>query len=348
MIVKAATLPGCEKSAVQLACDRAGSVTKRVLVVDDHVPWRHGIRSMLRSSPQWQIVGEAGDGVSAPPLVAALAPDVVLLDVELPGMSGIDAAPHIRVAAPAAKILFVSAHRSWDIAEAAFAAGARGYVLKSHAGAELLPAMNAITADRRFISGVFVGRAIDSGARAAGAAPARTHEAGFFSNDASALDRLVRFSENALTSGQSLIVVTRTGRLDDLRRRLGARLDIELAVRQGRYVPCDEDEMRANILVDGWPDDARFWRNATSLVLSAARFSMAPHARVAACGEWCGHLLHDGHVDAAMRLEHLWDELGSAFNVDMFCTYTMAVPDRDAPREVFERICGEHSAVYSQ
>ena len=134
----------------------------RILVVDDHAPWRRVIRSMLTNSPRWQVVGEAADHLEAIRNVDALRPDLMLLDVELGARNGIDTATEILAADPDAKILFVSAHRSWDIAGAALTTGARGYLLKLDAGHELLTAMETIGLGGRFISAGLLGRAFDT------------------------------------------------------------------------------------------------------------------------------------------------------------------------------------------
>ena len=127
-------------------------MTIRVLVVDDHEPWRRLVISELLKKPECEIVGEVDDGPEAIDAATRLAPDVILLDIALPSMTGIEVARRILAIAPACRILFLSAHISPAIVEAALAAGARGYVVKMDAGQELLDAIDAIMQDRRFIS----------------------------------------------------------------------------------------------------------------------------------------------------------------------------------------------------
>src|SRR4030095_7378650 len=97
-----------------------------VLVVDDDEPWRRHVCSVLRSSPRWRVAGEASDGLEAVQQATALQPDLILLDIGLPKQNGIQAARRILEIDPRSKILFLSEYRSWDIAEAALCAGARG------------------------------------------------------------------------------------------------------------------------------------------------------------------------------------------------------------------------------
>lgn len=137
-----------------------GSVVK-VLVVDDFEPWRRFICSMLQKQPELQIVGEVSDGSEAVQRARELQPDLILLDVGLPGINGIEVARRIRESSPTTKILFVSEGSSPDVAEAALGTGARGYVIKSDAGTELLPAVEAVLRGERFISARLNERAED-------------------------------------------------------------------------------------------------------------------------------------------------------------------------------------------
>jgi len=128
-----------------------GSMVK-VLVVDDFGPWCRQICSMLQKLAELQIVGEASDGLEAVQRARELQPDLILLDVGLPGINGIEVARRIRESSPWTKILFVSEDSSPEVAEAALGTGARGFVVKSDAGTELLPAVEAVLRGERFIS----------------------------------------------------------------------------------------------------------------------------------------------------------------------------------------------------
>jgi DNA-binding NarL/FixJ family response regulator len=131
--------------------------TVRSLVVDDFEPWRRFVRSKLESVAEMQILGEVSDGLKSVEQAKVFQPDLILLDIGLPTINGIEAARRIRQASPLSKILFVSTTHSPDIAEEALKTGAHGYVVKSDAATELLPAIEAILEGKRFISASLAG-----------------------------------------------------------------------------------------------------------------------------------------------------------------------------------------------
>ena len=117
---------------------------RSVLVVDDYEPWRRHVDTTIRNYPHWQIVGEASDGFDAVVKARGLRPDLILLDVNLPGITGIDAARQILEFDPGARILFMSQYRTWEIVRAAMRTGARGYIPKADVDLDLGLAMDSI------------------------------------------------------------------------------------------------------------------------------------------------------------------------------------------------------------
>jgi len=130
----------------------------RVLVVDDHEVARRGIRSVLSSDASLDVVWEAADGEEAVKRAAEFRPSIILLDITLPGMSGIQAARRIHVVSPDSRIIFLSQHDSVSIAKDALSAGAQGYVVKSDAGLDLLTAIQAVHEGREFVSRTLIAR----------------------------------------------------------------------------------------------------------------------------------------------------------------------------------------------
>ena len=138
-----------------------GKASIRVLVVDDYEPWRRFFSSTLQKERELQVIGEASDGLEAVQKAEELQPDLILLDIGLPTLNGIDAARRIRAVSPASKILFVSENRSVGIAEEALKGGAGGYILKSDAAGELLPALKAVLDGKRFVGASLAGHGLN-------------------------------------------------------------------------------------------------------------------------------------------------------------------------------------------
>ena len=129
----------------------------RVLIVEDYEPFCRFISTTLQKHPELEISGKVSDGLDAVKRAQELQPDLILLDIGLPTISGIEAARRIREVSPASTILFVSENRSPEIVEEALNTGAGGYVLKSDAASELLPAIKAVLEGKRFVSARLAG-----------------------------------------------------------------------------------------------------------------------------------------------------------------------------------------------
>jgi DNA-binding NarL/FixJ family response regulator len=126
---------------------------RRILLVDDHAIVRAGIRALLETLPRLEVVGETGDGVEAVRLARELAPDVILLDITLPGLNGLDVAARVSRLEIGSRVLVLSMHAAPEYAARAFAAGAAGYLIKDSAFDELAAALEAVGEGRRYLSG---------------------------------------------------------------------------------------------------------------------------------------------------------------------------------------------------
>ena len=138
----------------------------RVVVVEDHEQFRHFICSTLEKAPELQVVGIVSDGLAAIQKAEELRPDLILLDIGLPKLNGIEAARRIRGLSPETKILFVSQESSADMVREALGTGASGYIVKTDAGRELLEGVNAVLRGELFIGERFSGHSSVEGSGA--------------------------------------------------------------------------------------------------------------------------------------------------------------------------------------
>ena len=124
----------------------------RVLIVDDHAVIRRGVQGILSNYPEWELCGEADNGQDAVRLSGELRPEVVIMDVSMPGLNGLEATRIIHEVLPEIKVLLLTLHSSSEFVRTAFRAGARGYVLKSDAQKELLRALDVILGEGTYLS----------------------------------------------------------------------------------------------------------------------------------------------------------------------------------------------------
>jgi DNA-binding NarL/FixJ family response regulator len=124
----------------------------RILIADDHEVARKGVRALLEEHTGWQVCGEAKDGREAVELANQLKPDILLLDIGMPNLNGLDAARQLLAVTPDARILILTIHDSEQVVREVLAAGARGFLLKSDAGRDLIAAVEALENRRTFFT----------------------------------------------------------------------------------------------------------------------------------------------------------------------------------------------------
>ena len=124
----------------------------RILIADDHEVVRRGIRALLEGHPGWEIIGEAEDGRGAVDRAKELKPDLVLIDIGMPKLNGLDAARQIVESCPLTRVLVLTIHDSEQVVRDVLAVGARGFLLKSDAGRDLVTAVAALQRHRTFFT----------------------------------------------------------------------------------------------------------------------------------------------------------------------------------------------------
>jgi len=221
-------------------------------VVEDYAPFRRIVCAALEQRPNFQIV-QAADGLEAVQKARELQPDLILLDINLPKLNGIEAAKRIRRLVPRTRFLFVSTEVSCDVIREAFRAGAQGYVQKLRALRDLLPAVDAVLGGQRFVSpGLAFHESPDP-------RPVHRHDVLFCSDDAVLLDGFARFIAAALRAGHVAMALVTESHRDDLLRSLRTRgVDSAAATAEGRYILLDVTDTLSNVMVDDWPDPLRF------------------------------------------------------------------------------------------
>ena len=317
----------------------------RILITDDYADWRRQVRLVLQARPELQVISEVADGLEAVAKAQGVKPDLILLDIGLPRLNGIEAARRIQQLSPRSKIIFLSQNNDLDIVRAALSTGARGYVRKTDVIKELIPAMDAVLRGEQFVSSSIKGYEFTD---TAGEKLPHRHEVQFYSDDALLLDTYARFIAVALKSGRAAIAVISQSHSAGLLSRLKAQgLDVDAATQQGTYIQLDVSKMLSTFMVNDMPDATRFFKVVGGLIEAAAKAARQQDHGVVACGEWSPLLWAEGKADAAIRVEQLFDELGKTFGMDILCGYALSDFHGKEDEHVFQRICAEHSAVYS-
>jgi CheY-like chemotaxis protein len=337
-------------------------VSIRILIVDDFKPWRLKIRSLIQRRPEWQVLSDASDGLEAVRKAAELKPDLILLDIGLSELNGIDAAREIFRVSPQTKILFVTQQTSADMKQAALATGAMGYVLKTDAARELLTAMETVLRGELFVS-----RRIEIPEPSAAPVPrfsqllpsdglyatpaqnleiGRRHEARFYSENGFLLDDLTQFAGAALKAGNVAMVIAAESHRDSLLSRLQSYgLDMSVEIEQGRYIALDTGEALSTFMVNGKLDPDRFLKLFGGRIEIALEHAKGEPRRVAVYGECCGQLWAQGNTEAPVQMEKLGNQLMAMYDVDILCGYSLDNFEGKQSGGAFQTICAEHSAI---
>jgi CheY-like chemotaxis protein len=295
----------------------------------------------LQIRPEWRIIAEASDGLQAVQKATELHPDLILLDLGLPNLNGIEAARKIHELSPTSRIVFVSDQRSTDITEEAFRTGAGGYVVKSDAARDLVPAVEAVLQGKQFVSGSLAGSVLLE--------VARHHKAGFYGDERQFLYDLTLFIGASLKCGNSAIVVaTESHREHLLHELLKYGLEMDAVINEGRYIALDATTALSSFVFDGKPDRDKFLMGFDDIIMAAEKAARGKQPRVAVFGEGTHLLWAQGNDEAAIHTERFCNQLMRRHDIDILCSFFLEHVHDGMNDRTYEQICAEHSAFYSR
>jgi DNA-binding NarL/FixJ family response regulator len=311
--------------------------------VDDYAPFRRVVRLILQSRTDLALIGEAGDGLDAIREALRLQPDLIVLDLDLPSLNGIQVARRLVDKLPNTKIVFIGVESSAAVVEEAMKVGA-GYVHKIRTSAELLPAIDKVLGGGQYLGTDVSAPQVHVQRRSR---LKYHHEVAFYPTETSLAMGLARYIEATAHRGNVIVTIATDPHRQLIIETLSARgLHLADLARKGRCTWLDPDETLSLFMVDNWPDASRFRKVLGDLVKSAVESAKQGNRRVAACGELAPILWARGNRNAAIEIEALWDEMCAAHGIDTLCGYVSATADRDRHLRQFNRICAAHSAVH--
>lgn len=356
------------KSVVDLRlAERILQFSVRVLVLMEFHQFQTFIAPILQQKLNWHVVAVATEPSDAVRLARHLHPDLILLDLDLPRMNGINAARQIRTVSPESKIVFLTRESSANVLRQLLEFGVFGYVKKGYAATELTAAMEAVFQHRRFIGNRGASHELAGSGESHSdrrtkevlnemASPARekpiyppSHEIQFYSEDTVLLDRLSGFVEAALRAGHSAaICATRPWRDHLVYALLGRGLDVDDFIRRRNYMAFDAVKILSAFTTGESLDRPKFLQVLGGVITSVADAARGSRPRVALYQECSSVLWAKGRDATAIQLERLVNELVNRYDVDVLCGYSLIYFHGEEDSQVIQRLCAEHSAVNSE
>jgi len=169
------------------------------------------------------------------------------------------------------------------------------------------------------------------------------HDLLFCSSDAVLVDAFSRFIAGVLSEGNVVIALVTEAHNISLTRRVQASADLASAIGERHYILVNINALLAKVMINGWPDRPRFMDTIGELVIEAARRATGRNPRVAAVGECASTVWVHGYLEAAIQLEHLWDEMAKSRQMDVLCAYSLTAREENA--QTVRALCAEHTAV---
>jgi DNA-binding NarL/FixJ family response regulator len=332
-----------------------------VLIADDHDWFRRAIRTVIESEAAYRVCGEARDGIDAVDKVRQLHPDIVLMDINMPRMDGLQATEIIRREIPDCNVIIVTQNEATIAREQARIVDAKAFVTKSGLTRDLLPTMGRVAMENN--SRLDARRKDerranldqnpkcaqdDAGSEGepwcgllASAAPS-DHIVQLY-QDQQFLNRAVcRFAAAAITNGEGVILVPTVAHWDAFRPRLESEgVDVKAAEKRGQLTIVDADTLLPTFMRDGMPDSPVFLGLAQNVISEARGDGRYPKVRW--WGEMVNILWERGDVAASMQLEDQFDQLAHEQDIAIFCSFLMDNFDGDVHARMLPRLGENHS-----
>lgn len=309
----------------------------RILIVDDHEAVRRGIRALLSARAEWSICGEASDGVEAIQKAKSLRPDVVLMDVTMPRMDGVQATKIIRQDVAEAEVVLISQNDPSIVRGQASEIGARDFVAKCDLSRDLLSTIERVVVgygNPRTKNEPWCGLLAD-------AAP-RDHIVQLYQDEQFLSRAVCRFAVSAINHGEGVILVPTSAHWNALRPRLEAEgVDVQAAQASGQLKVVDADQLLPGFMRDAMPDAPLFLGLAGETIAQARggdRFT-----KVRWWGEMVNVLWERGDIAASMGLEDLFHKLAHDQEIAIFCSFLMDNFDGEVHARMLPRLGQNHS-----
>jgi CheY-like chemotaxis protein len=329
-----------------------------ILIADDHEGFRRAVRSIIETEAAYRVCGEARDGIDAVDKVRQLRPDIVLMDINMPRMDGLQATQIIRRELPDCKVIIVTQNNARIAREQARIADAKGFVAKSRLARDLILTLGSVAmgndggldprkGERRVVSDCHApDKAVPTEGEPwcgllASAAPC-DHIVQLY-QDQEFLNRAVcRFAAAAITNGEGVILVPTVAHWDAFRPRLESEgVDVKAAEKRGQLTVVDADTLLPTFMRDGMPDSPVFLGLAQNVVSQARGDGRYPKVRW--WGEMVNILWERGDIAASMQLEDQFDQLAHEQDIAIFCSFLMDNFDGDVHARMLPRLSENHS-----
>jgi len=307
----------------------------KVLLVDDHPDILKSTSRLL--SLDFEVVGTASDGYQAVDAAQRLDPDLITLDITMPGRDGFQTAQDLAQIGTRARILFLSMHESNDYVAEGFRSGGRGYVLKTRLHLDLANALQRVLAGQLFVPSLGSLLAIDENITG--------HAALFYDDDCGFVEGVSSLLSTSLRRGD-VVAVTSTQRT---RAGIAERLradgwNVGESGEFGHYRATDTAAALSSVMTNGHPDAERIRERLVELERVRVMGPRGADTRMTFVGDMAALLVAEGNVEAALEMERVWNDLTSTLPFLTICAYPMS-PFEGADGRVFPHLCAEHFAI---